>query len=244
VALVSAYDEGELCENYLAAVEPGPASANHVMEAPALLDALGDFRGLRVLDLGCGAAALGRRLLAAGCAGYVGIDASAKMVAAARAALRGTADQVRRGAIEAFSAPADSFDLIVSRMALHYVEDLAAVLSACHAALAERGRIVFTVAPPVITSQDARASDEPRTIWLVDDYVATGPREHDWLGGRVVWHHRTIEQHVSCMLEAGFALTALSECAPRRERFAGDAAEYERRRRIPLFLLLAGRRQG
>ena len=41
------------------------------------------------------------------------------------------------------------------------------------------------------------------------------------------------------LLGAGFALTNLRECAPRRERFDDDE-EFERRRRIPLVLLLAG----
>ncbi|MDP9259635.1 MAG: SAM-dependent methyltransferase, partial [Actinomycetota bacterium] len=74
------YDEDAVFETYVAAVEAGPSSANYVMEEPALLDALGDVGGMRVLDLGCGTAALGRRLLGAGCASYFGIDGSAKMV--------------------------------------------------------------------------------------------------------------------------------------------------------------------
>ena len=56
------------------------------------------------------------------------------------------------------------------------------------------------------------------------------------------WHHRTVGEYVTSFLGAGFTLTALSECAPRPERFAGDAAELTRRSRIPLFLLLAGTR--
>jgi hypothetical protein len=72
------YDEGELFERYRSAVEPGPWSANFVMEERALLDALGDVRGQRVLDLGCGDAAIGRTLLGAGCRSYLGIDASAR----------------------------------------------------------------------------------------------------------------------------------------------------------------------
>ena len=53
------------------------------------------MRGLRILDLGCGDAAIGRRLLEAGCRSYPGIDASARMIEAARDALRGTAGEVR-----------------------------------------------------------------------------------------------------------------------------------------------------
>ena len=195
------------------------------------------------MDLGCGDAALGRRLLSAGCARYLAIDGSARMVEAARETLRGTAGEVERGDIEDFSAPPGAFDLVVSRMALHYVEDVARVLSACHACLAPGGRVVFTVVHPVITSHDARAStEELRADWVVDDYFAAGPRELDWLGAAVVWHHRTIEAYVAALQGAGFALTALRECPPRRERFEGDEAELARRSRIPLFLLLAGAR--
>lgn len=102
--------------------------------------------------------------------------------------------------------------------------------------------MVLTVVHPVITSHDARAStEEQRTSWVVDDYFSAGPRDQDWLDGRVRWHHRTVEDYVTAFQRAGFALTALSECAPRPERFAGDETELVRRRRIPLFLLLAGR---
>jgi hypothetical protein len=103
--------------------------------------------------------------------------------------------------------------------------------------------MAFTVVHPVVTSHDARASDEEqRASWLVDNYFDEGPREVDWLGERVVWHHRTVEGYVAAFGRAGFRLTALSECAPRPERFGGDDAELARRRRIPLFLLLAGER--
>ena len=111
----------------------------------------------------------------------------------------------------------------------------------CRSTLEPQGRIVFTVVHPVITAHDARASSaELRTNWVVDEYFARGPREREWLGGTVVWHHRTVEDYVSELVRAGFVMTALSECAPAPARF-GDPAEYERRARIPLFLLLAGR---
>jgi hypothetical protein len=60
-----------------------------------------------------------------------------------------------------------------------------------------------------------------------------------WLGTTTVWHHRTIEDYVTELRNAGFTLTNLRECAPRRDQFDNDA-EYQRRRRIPLMLILAG----
>jgi SAM-dependent methyltransferase len=209
------------------------------MEEPAFLDVLGPVTGLRIADLGCGEALLGRSLLEAGCARYLGVDGSANMVEAARETLRGTAGEVVRCDIEDFAPGPGSFDVVVSRMALHYVRDVARVLAACRAAAS---RVVFTVVHPIITSHDARAStDEPHADWVVDDYFVPGPREQEWLGGRVAWYHRTVEDYVTALQGAGFALTDLRECAPRPERFRAGEAELARRRRIPLFLLLAGR---
>ncbi|MFK4043105.1 hypothetical protein ACI2LC_45525 [Nonomuraea wenchangensis] len=78
-------------------------------------------------------------------------------------------------------------------------------------------RLLIKVVHPVITSHEARQStNEARTNWVVDD--------------------------VAALTRAQFAITALRECAPRQDRFDGDMAEYARRRRVPLFLLLAGSR--
>jgi hypothetical protein len=55
----------------------------------------------------------------------------------------------------------------------------------------------------------------------------------------VTWHHRTIEDYVTTLQRAGFDISALRECPPVSEKF-NDVSEYARRRRIPMFLLLAG----
>jgi SAM-dependent methyltransferase len=164
------------------------------------------------------------------------------MVQAAQLILKDTTGEAILCDIEDLAEPAESFDLVLSRMALHHVADLGEVLRACRACLAPGGRFLFTVVHPVITSHDAReSSTEPRQNWVVDDYFVTGPRGQQWLGSRTVWHHRTVEDYVTELRSAGFALINLRECAPRRERFDDDA-EFERRRRIPLVLLLAGAR--
>ncbi len=235
------YDDPQLFERYRQH-RSWPLNPNTTMEGPALSDELGAVAGLHVLDLGCGDAEIGRELLAAGAARYRGIDGSAQMVQAAQRTLEGTSGEAVLCDIEDLAEPAESFDLVLSRMALHYVADLAGALRACRACLAPGGRVVFTVVHPVITSHDARENRaEPRQNWVVDGYFLPGPREQQWLGTSTIWQHRTIEEYVTELHNAGFALVNLRECPPRRERFDDDA-EFERRRRIPLVLLLAGAR--
>jgi SAM-dependent methyltransferase len=234
------YDRPGVLERYRDATA-GVSDPKDVMEEPALLEEIGDPRGLRVVDLGCGDAAIGRTLLAAGCARYLGLDASAQMVAAAQETLQGTAGEVVREDIAAFAASPGAFDLVISRLALHYLADLDGVLTAARACLSPGGRIVFSTVHPVMTSNDPREDPEAlMTDWVVDGYFDAGPRDRRWLGDTVRWHHRTVEDHVTALRRAGFTLTALRECPPQLDRFGGDRAEYARRCRIPRFLLLAG----
>ena len=235
------YDDAETFERYREH-RRWSLNPNNVMEGPAILDELGPVSGLRVLDLGCGDAEIGGELMDQGVARYRGIDGSWRMVQAAQRKLKGTTGEAVVCDIEDIAELPESFDLVLSRMALHYVADLGGVLRACRACLAPGGRVVFTVVHPVITSHDAReSSTEPRQNWVVDDYFVAGPRDQQWLGTKTVWHHRTIEDYVVELRNANFALVNLRECAPRRERFDNDT-EYERRRRIPLVLLIAGAR--
>ncbi|WP_396134430.1 class I SAM-dependent methyltransferase [Arthrobacter oryzae] len=211
------------------------------MEEPALLAELGDVAGLNVLDLGCGDAALGAMLLQQGCASYLGIDGSQEMVTRAEVTLQDHRGTVALQNMEDLSLPAESVDLVVSRLALHYLEDLDAVLRACRATLRPGGRLCFSVLHPVITSSDVHSHPGPRGSWTVDDYFLSGARERLWMGDTVTWFHRTVEQYVGAITGAGFNLTALSECEPVPGRFGGDESELARRRRVPLFLFLSAR---
>jgi SAM-dependent methyltransferase len=241
------YDRPHVFDTYRRKRHSGTASPNQMMEDPALRRELGPTAGLRIADLGCGDASISTDLLAGGCMQYYGLDASEAMVRAARTTVA-AADRTGRvridvGRLEDFRFPPGSFDLIISRLALHYVDDVQAVLQNCARALSPGGRVVLTVLHPVITSSDASVQDgtAARTSWLVDDYFSTGPRQRPWLDDTVTWYHRTVEDYVSALLGAGFSLSALRECAPERDSFGADQAEFARRRRTPLFLLLSGR---
>ena len=110
-------------------------------ESLALLARIGSPAGLCVLELGCGDGELAAALLAGGCASYLGIDASASSVAAARARLDRSAAAVVHGSIERFAPPRRAFDLIVARAAP------VALLAGYRAALRPAGRLLLSAAP-------------------------------------------------------------------------------------------------
>jgi SAM-dependent methyltransferase len=235
------YDDDAVFVTYMAARQRRD-NPNDTLEQPVMLELAGDLFGRRVLDLGCGDAAFGRTVLARGGSSYVGVEGSRNMVAAAREMLAGTNAQVQHCAIEDWEAPADVFDLAVARLSLHYLADLAPAFAQVYQALADGGRFVFSVEHPVITSCDRGwPTGTLRQDWVVDDYFVAGARESAWMGGTVCIYHRTVEDYFRALQDAGFVVEQLRESRPQREQFA-DEQTYERRRRIPLFLFLAGRK--
>ena len=218
-------------------------NANDTLEKPIFDELVGTVNGLRILDIGCGDARFGREAWGQGCASYLGIDGSQRMTELARQTLAGTCGQVIHVNMEGWDYPRGEFDLVISRMALHYTADIVGLFAKVYGALVQGGRFVFSVEHPVITSSDQARPDGTgkRQGWVVDDYFVTGPRVVKWLGGEVMKVHHTLEDYFGALQRAGFAVTALRESAPRPELFP-DVREYERRQRIPLMLLLAGQR--
>jgi SAM-dependent methyltransferase len=105
--------------------------------ASGVLEWLAPEPGERILDLGCGDGQLTARIAALG-AEVIGIDASAEMVAAARA--RG-ADAVE-GNAEALPFADCTFEAVFSNAVLHWVRDQDAMLREVRRVLRPGGRFV------------------------------------------------------------------------------------------------------
>jgi SAM-dependent methyltransferase len=233
------YDDEAVFATYMAGRETRIDGPNETLEKPVFDALTGDLANLRILDLGCGNAAFGLEALEQGCQSYFGIDGSYKMVKAAKQKLAGTIGKVVHATIESWDYPFHQFDLVTSRLALHYVQEIEPVFAKVYQALSEGGRFIFSIEHPVITSCDrARPTGGQRRDWIVDDYFETGPRLTHWIGGEVIKYHRTVEDYFAALRGAGFIVDALRESRPQRPRFT-DEATYERRKRIPLMLFLS-----
>ncbi|MCM3783535.1 class I SAM-dependent methyltransferase [Neobacillus mesonae] len=247
------YDREEQFTRYMAR-RGTPENANDTLEEPVIWELAGDVTGRSVLDLGCGDGMFGLKLLNAGAINYTGIEGSYNMYRTAVSNIKELKSHaaVIHTTIEDWNAAPDHdeagpentnsrladgkpYDLVVSRLVLHYIEDLGTVLDKIYAALKPGGTFVFSVEHPVITS--TLQPSGLRTDWIVDQYFVEGYREQDWMGGPVLKYHRTIEDYFSALQKAGFVVSTLRESKPVRERFIHEET-YERRRRIPLFLFM------
>jgi SAM-dependent methyltransferase len=236
------YDEEGVFTLYMQHRQQRQDNPNDTLEKPVIDALIGEPAGLRILDLGCGDARFGRELLDRGARSYLGIEGSQRMLAAAQQTLAGTSGEVIHSTVEGWDYPEMAFELVTARLVLHYIEAYDHLLSQVYRSLVPGGRFIFSIEHPVITSCHRGWSQAaPRQDWLVDDYFETGLRVTPWIGSEVHKYHRTIEDYFSGLQTAGFEVESLRESHPRREHFL-DETIYQRRKRIPLFLFLAGRK--
>ncbi|MBA2173722.1 class I SAM-dependent methyltransferase [Halobacillus locisalis] len=237
----SAYDQERFFESFLARRNRSE-SPNNIIEKPVLLELLDPVVGKRVVDLGCGDGLFGCDLKERGASYYEGVEGSRNMVQKAEGNLGESNVAIVHTPIEEWQSRKESFDIVVSRMVFHYIENLPLVFRKVYESMKEGGQFVFSVQHPVLTSSmESAAKSGKRSSWLVDDYFRSGERQEPWLEEEVTKYHRTMEQYFQLIKQAGFAVEDLRECEPRREYFKKDE-EYDRRQRIPLFLLFACRK--
>jgi SAM-dependent methyltransferase len=212
-------------------------------EWPALRAMLPEMRGLAVLDLGCGFGWFCRWARAQGAARIVGLDLSENMLERARATTPDPAITYIRADLDHADLPRPAFDLAYSSLALHYVEELPALIAKIHAALVPGGRLVFSMEHPIFTAPTNPGWSEAagRRIWPVDAYSLEGPRRTDWLAPGVIKQHRTIATTLNTLLGAGFALRHVAEWAPTEAQIADRPALADERHRPPFLLVSAQR---
>ncbi|MBW7459570.1 class I SAM-dependent methyltransferase, partial [Paenibacillus sepulcri] len=196
----------------------------------------------RVLDLGCGFGWHSRYAREQHARSVVGVDLSENMLAKARASTSDPGIEYRRLAIEDIDFAAEEFDVVISSLALHYVERFDNVCRRIHHCLVPGGAFILSVEHPVFTALAAQdwhyGPQGERMHWPVDHYQNEGLRQARFLDNDVVKYHRTVATHINALIDAGFSIMRLSEPQPTQEMLAHNPAMQDETRR-PIFLLIA-----
>ena len=216
-------------------------------EWPAFRTLLPNLRDKNVLDLGCGFGWHCRYAREQQARSVVGVDLSEKMIARARASTNDSAIEYRQLAIEDIDFPAEEFDVVISSLALHYVERFAMVCQKVHQCLVQEGIFVLSVEHPVFTALSEQdwcyGQHGERLHWPVDHYQDEGPRQTRFLGHDVLKYHRTVATYLNALIDAGFAMMKLSEPQP-TPAMLDKHPEMRDETRRPLFLLIAAIKNG
>ncbi len=224
-----------LAEAYADRVETKPHNADY--ERPAVLSLLPDVAGMRVLDAGCGPGVYADILVDRG-ARVVGLDRSPTMVALARRRLGGRAAFLQADLSDPLPlAAGPPFDLVLSSLTLHYVEDWRTPFREFRRLLRPGGWLIVSVGHPLADYDRFRREA---------NYFEIEPVEEAWTGFgvpvRVAFYRRSLAAMINPLLAAGFRLDRILEPRPTAAFQAKHPEDYELLNRRPAFVCLRARR--
>lgn len=198
-------------------------NANNLFELPTLYSMMPDLNGKKILDLGCGSGERCLDYLRLGAASVTGIDISEKMLDVARKEHSDPKITYINMAMEDIGGIDDTFDVVISSLALHYVEDFSGVVGNVYRLLSDGGIFLFSQEHPLATcysgSGDRWTRDENgRKLHVnISNYCVERRNDSTWFVEGVQRYHRMFSTIVNTLSNAGFRILQMTEPYPTEE---------------------------
>lgn len=210
---------------------------------PNMLKFIGNVKGKKILDLGCGEGGYSRELVKRG-AQLVSIDCSKKAIEFAIAFAKEENLHIEhfiRNSNDLFDIESDQFDIVLCSMMLMDCEDLEGTLREVVRVLKPNGRLFASVLHPCFdgnheTGIGRQGVGIERQIVVMNYFE---PKEWEaplWKGTTpVIWRHRTLEDYVKTFLKVGLTIVDLNEPQASDEQ-ASISVALAWLKKIPLYL--------
>lgn len=227
-------------------IRKNPLSANNVIEKPTLFSLCPDFNGKKVLDLGCGYGANCLKFALQGATKVVGVDISQNMIEVANAENKNDKITFIEMSMSDLSTIHETFDLIISSLAFHYVEDFDALLHQIYEHLNDDGLLIFSQEHPLSTALKTNhhwTYDEKGEVlhFNLSDYANPGKRSVHWIVDDVIKYHRPFSLLTNSIIGAGFTIEKVLEPLP-SDATIQQMPAYARRIHKPDFLFIKARK--
>jgi len=238
------YDDNVFFEKY-SQMERSTKGLSGAGEWDTLQQLLPDFNGKRVLDLGCGFGWHCQYAIEHGAKAVTGVDVSEKMLTVAKEKTSSTIRYIHMP-IEEAAFDEQSFDVVISSLALHYIESFEQVARKVARCLVANGEFVFSVEHPVFTAYGSQdwyyAEDGSIAHFPVDRYFYEGERTTNFLGENVVKYHKTLTTYLQALIGEGFEITAVVEPQPSKHLLDTVTGMKDELRR-PMMLIIAAKKK-
>jgi SAM-dependent methyltransferase len=210
---------------------------------PNMLKFLGDVKGKRILDLGCGEGGYSRELTKKG-AQLVSVDCSTKTIEYASALASEEnlyIEHYVRNSNDLFDIESEQFDIVLCSMMLMDCEDFEGTLREIVRVLKPNGRLFASVLHPCFdgnheTGIGRQGVGIERQVVVMNYFEPKEWKAPLWKGTTpVIWRHRTLEDYVKTFLKVGLTIVDLNEPRATDEQ-AQISVAMAWLKKIPLYL--------
>ncbi|HUT81942.1 MAG TPA: class I SAM-dependent methyltransferase [Candidatus Bathyarchaeia archaeon] len=228
--------------------DKGDSSREFIID-PALWIQLGDVKGLKILDAGCGNGYLSRQLAKKG-ADVVGVDFTQNFIGYCKKREKENPLGCKfycESLTDLSFIEDESFDMVVSNVVMVDVQDYKTAFKEINRILKPKGRFVWSNLHPTFGSLNQiffrvpydTPRNEERLFVLLDRYFDSGAILTSWGNIKPIWQfHRTLQEYTQALFTTGFLIREIIEPKPSLEDIKNNprtlAFDADR---IPIFII-------
>lgn len=241
------YEEAaEYYHDFRTKINQGGWFYNELLEMPTTLSMLGNIKGKKVLDYGCGSGIYAKILHKRG-AIVKGFDISNKMLDIARR--DNPTIEFKQGS--GYKIPfKEQFDVVVAPLVLHYMEDWDKVFKEVSRVLKKGGMFIFSTDNPVFeVSKSMKIKGKKYKVlglvdyWKEEKHIATWINPYTKKEVPTPSYHKTFESIIKTILKRGFEITDYKDCFPVKKAKKLFPKEYELYTKVPKFMVIKLRKK-
>ena len=219
---IAIYDDESFFNNYID-LRNAANNYNDLIEQPIVFELLGDISGKHVMDIGCGYGAMTIKIAKAGADKVLGIDVSEKMIEKGIKENPHPNVTYKMLSAESLDSIDEKFDVVVSCLAIHYIENFEKLFADVYALLKQGGEFIFSMEHPIYTAskyaQQWVTDTESNTVtgFVTDHYGDESVRNIEWLGKTITKYHHKTDTVFNALISAGFIFEKVIEPSPSKE---------------------------
>ncbi|NHJ47921.1 MAG: class I SAM-dependent methyltransferase [Asgard group archaeon] len=211
-------------QNLMPDEDKGDTSREFIID-PALWKQIGDVKGLKILDAGCGNGYLSRLLAKKG-AKVTGIDISKHFIGFCKKKEKANplgCEFLTGSLTDMSSIDSGIFDIVVSNIVMVDVQDYKSAFKEINRVLKPNGRFIWSNLHPVFGGLSQifyrlpfdTSRNEERLCLMIDRYFDTGAILMSWGNIKPIWQfHRTLQDYTQALNKAGFLIREIIEPKP------------------------------
>ena len=206
---------------------------NELLEMPSTLELLGNVKGKKILDFGCGSGIYAKLLTKKG-AKVKGFDISDNMIKIAKEMNPKLDLRVGSGYKIPFK---EKFDIVLAALVIHYFSDLDKVFGEVKKVLKKGGYFIISTGNPV-TETAIKVKIKGKRTFVFGDYFKEQKISNKWKVGNNItmsFFHKTYETIIRSFIKNGFEIVDYKDCFPLKRGKKIFPKDYVRVSKMPYF---------